>query len=100
MQLSEENLRQIPIFSLSFGSGADQSFLRKLSLHNYAFSRHIYEGADASIQLENFYKRVSSPLLKDVHFKYTKDVEKVTKTHFPIFFRGDEYIVTGKIGTY
>lgn len=90
-------MKQIPIFSLSFGVGADQSFLRKLSLQNYAFSRHIYEGADASIQLENFYKRVSSPLLKNVHFKYTQDVEELTKTQFPIFFRGDEYVVTGKI---
>lgn len=96
-KLSEINLKKIPIFSLSFGSGADQKFLRKLSLRNSAFSRHIYEGADASLQLENFYKQISSPLLRDVHFKYTKDVADVSKTYFPIFFRGSEYVVAGRI---
>lgn len=96
-KLSEVNLKHVPIFSLSFGSGADQKFLRQLSLRNSAFSRHIYEAADASLQLENFYKQISSPLLRNVHFKYTKEAEDVSKTVFPIYFRGSEYIVVGKI---
>lgn len=96
-KLSEVNLKKIPIFSLSFGTGADQKFLRQLSLRNSAFSRHIYEASDASLQLENFYKQISSPLLRDVHFKYTQDVKDVSRTIFPIFFRGSEYVVAGKL---
>ncbi|KAJ8951550.1 hypothetical protein NQ318_020423, partial [Aromia moschata] len=85
-----------PIFSLSFGDGADKNFLRKLSLKNWGFSRHIYEAADASLQLQAFYKQISSPLLFDVKFKYDSDVTEVTKSYFPIYFEGAELVVSGK----
>ena len=48
------------IFTLSFGRNADFSMLKLLSLQNHAFSRKIYIAADASLQLEGFYKEVSS----------------------------------------
>ncbi|CAG9823745.1 unnamed protein product [Phaedon cochleariae] len=86
---------QIPIFSLSFGSGADRSFLRKLSLKNLGLSRHIYEASDASLQLQDFYRQISSPLLSNVNFKYDSEVKAVTKRDFPIFFRGSEIVVSG-----
>ncbi|XP_057667755.1 inter-alpha-trypsin inhibitor heavy chain H4-like [Diorhabda carinulata] len=88
--------QKIPIFSLSFGNGADKYFLRKLSLNNFGFSRHIYEAADAFLQLENFYKEISSPLLSNVHFKYDTEVQQVSKKDFPIFFRGSELVSVGK----
>ncbi|KAL3280735.1 hypothetical protein HHI36_003971 [Cryptolaemus montrouzieri] len=92
------NTDGIPIFSLSFGDGADREFLEKLSLKNQGFARHIYEGADASLQLEEFYKFVSSPLLTKVNFKYvSKAVSKLTKTQFPIMFEGSEIVVAGMI---
>ncbi|XP_057662727.1 inter-alpha-trypsin inhibitor heavy chain H4-like isoform X1 [Diorhabda carinulata] len=84
-----------PIFSLSFGEGADKSFLRKISLENTGFSRHIYDAADASLQLQDFYKQVSSPLLSKVHFKYAAEAKEVTKTDFPIYFRGGELVISG-----
>ncbi|KAJ8939187.1 hypothetical protein NQ318_017084 [Aromia moschata] len=87
---------KVPIFSLSFGQGADKNFLRKLSLKNQGFSRHIYEAADASLQLQEFYKQISSPLLANIVFKYDSEVEEVTRTHFPIYFRGSELVVTGR----
>ncbi|XP_018579737.1 inter-alpha-trypsin inhibitor heavy chain H3-like isoform X2 [Anoplophora glabripennis] len=92
------NLRHnnVPIFSLSFGEGADKSFLRELSLKNFGFSRHIYEASDASLQLQSFYKQISSPLLTDIKFKYESDVTEVTRSHFPIYFRGGELVVSGK----
>nr|XP_023015428.1 inter-alpha-trypsin inhibitor heavy chain H4-like isoform X6 [Leptinotarsa decemlineata] len=88
---------EVPIFSLSFGEGADKSFLRKLSQKNFGFSRHIYEGSDASLQLQEFYKLISSPLLSKVNFKYNDNVTEVTQSHFPIFFRGTECVVSGRI---
>lgn len=90
--------RNAPIFSLSFGDGADKNFLQKLSLNNSGFSRHIYEAADASIQLTDFYTQISSPLLTNVNFKYTPSVSNLTKTNFPIFFGGSELVVSGRIG--
>lgn len=100
MQITEINDAQgkTPIFSLSFGDGADKNFLQKLSLHNNGFSRHIYEAADASLQLEEFYKQISSPLLSNVTFKYTPSVSNLTKTNFPILFGGGELVVSGKVG--
>lgn len=59
-----------PIFSLGFGDGADMDFLKKLSLNNTGFARIIYEASDASLQLHNFYKEISSPVLSNVTFKY------------------------------
>lgn len=87
---------RVPIFSLSFGNDADKEFLRKLSLKNLGFSRHIYEAADASLQLQEFYKQISSPLLNDINFKYDAEVEEVTRTWFPIYFRGSELVVAGR----
>lgn len=52
------------------GEDADRKFLRKLSLRNDGFMRHIYEAADAALQLRDFYRQVSSPLLADVKFVY------------------------------
>lgn len=87
---------KVPIFSLSFGDQADKHFLRKLSQKNFGFSRYIYEAADASLQLQDFYRRISSPLLHNIKFKYDAEVEEVTKTCFPIYFRGSELVVSGR----
>lgn len=84
--------------SLSFGDGADKDFLDILSLKNYGFTRHIYETADAALQLQNFYTEISSPLLTDIVFKQTKSIRNLTKTVFPIYFKGEELIVSGTIG--
>lgn len=70
------------VFSLAFGEGADIKFLRKLSLANGGFARTIYEAADASLQLKNFYRQISSPLLANVSFQYIPEKVK-------IFFRLD-----------
>jgi hypothetical protein len=46
------------IFSLAFGRQADFDMLKILSLQHFAFARKIYIAADASLQLEGFYKEV------------------------------------------
>ncbi|KAF9805180.1 hypothetical protein SFRURICE_011995 [Spodoptera frugiperda] len=58
------------IYSLAFGEDADRKFLRKLSLRHGGFMRHIYEAADAALQLRDFYRQISSPLLANVKFSY------------------------------
>ncbi|XP_056645310.1 inter-alpha-trypsin inhibitor heavy chain H4-like isoform X1 [Diorhabda sublineata] len=95
--ISELNGGKTPIFSLSFGDGADRNFLQKISLKNLGFNRHIYEGADASLQLQEFYKQISSPLLSNVTFKYVNNVTEVTQQDFPILFEGSDFVISGKI---
>ena len=51
-----------PVFSLAFGRQADFEMLKILSLQNNAFARKIYVAADASLQLEGFYKEVGFQL--------------------------------------
>lgn len=58
---------------MAFGEGADFDFLKKISLANNGFARHIYEAADAEVQIKNFYNHISSPLLADVKFVYPPD---------------------------
>ncbi|XP_050295502.1 inter-alpha-trypsin inhibitor heavy chain H4-like isoform X20 [Anthonomus grandis grandis] len=94
-KITELNSHKVPIFSLSFGEGADRAFLQKISLNNQGFARHIYEAADAYLQLEDFYKQISSPLLSNVTFKYVDNVENVTRTVYPILFRGGEIHIAG-----
>lgn len=72
--------------------------MRKLSAENLGFSRHIFEAADSSLQLQDFYKRISSPVLSNVTFKYIDNVSEVTKTHFPILFNGSELVISGRTG--
>ncbi|CAG9863255.1 unnamed protein product [Phyllotreta striolata] len=95
--VTELNTGKTPIFSLSFGDGADREFLQKVSLKNQGVARHIYEAADASLQLQEFYKQISSPLLSNVTFKYISHVKEVTRTAFPILFYGSELVVAGKL---
>ncbi|XP_063902787.1 inter-alpha-trypsin inhibitor heavy chain H4-like isoform X1 [Zophobas morio] len=87
-----------PIFPLSFGSEADKNFLQTLSSQNLGFSRHIYEAADASLQLQDFYSTISSPLMSNITFKYVHSASDVTNVRYPIFFKGSELVVAGKIG--
>ncbi|KAF2895409.1 hypothetical protein ILUMI_10766 [Ignelater luminosus] len=92
-------LRRSPIFALSFGELVDKEFLKKLAFLNAGFTKHIYEAADAALQLRGFYEQISSPLLANVTFKYGPSVTSLTKTNFPIHFGGSELIVSGKYGT-
>ena len=58
------------IFSLALGGDADLGFLNRLSLRNSGFARKIYEASDTALQLRDFYRQVSSPLLANVTFSY------------------------------
>ncbi|KAJ3655069.1 hypothetical protein Zmor_014212 [Zophobas morio] len=91
--------KRAAIFSLSFGLGAEKTFLKKLSSKNLGFSRHIYEAADASLQLQDFYRLISSPLMSNITFKYVDGASEVTKTHYPILFKGSEIVVAGRTGS-
>ncbi|VVC88007.1 unnamed protein product [Leptidea sinapis] len=100
--ISEKNYgeRKASIFSLAFGEDADRTFLRKLSLKNEGFMRHIYEAADAALQLRDFYQQVSSPLLANVEFTYPREQMKegsLTRRKFRAIYEGSEVVVAGRV---
>lgn len=94
------NKQGVPIFSLSFGEGADFNFLKRVSLQNNGFARKIYEASDADIQLTGFYDEISSVLVSNVTFRYLDDTvikNTITNVIFPNFFEGSELVVTGQL---
>ncbi|KAJ9598932.1 hypothetical protein L9F63_010526, partial [Diploptera punctata] len=88
------------IFALGLGDDVDFEFLKKLALCNSGFSRKIYEASDTALQLTEFYKEVSSPLLSNITFIYQPEqVESIsiTRHNFVTFYHGSELIVSGRI---
>ena len=71
--VTQQNTKNSSIFSLALGNDADMKFLKKLSLRNSGFARKIYEASDTALQLTDFYREVSSPLLANVTFKYAPE---------------------------
>ncbi|KAG7304353.1 hypothetical protein JYU34_011294, partial [Plutella xylostella] len=101
-RLSERNYgpNKATIFSLAFGEDADRGFLRKLSLLHAGFMRHIYEAADAALQLRGLYQQVSSPLLAHVTFTYPLrqvKADSVTRRQFRTYYAGGEAVVAGRV---
>ncbi|KAF2899118.1 hypothetical protein ILUMI_07057 [Ignelater luminosus] len=89
-------LRRTPIITLSFGKLANKSFLQQLALRNFGFSKQIYDATDdVSLQIEDFYKQISSPLLVQITFNYHSYATNLTKIEHPIYFNGSELIVCG-----
>merc|ERR1719167_1765367 len=91
---------QLPIFSVAFGSGADFDLLKEISLAADSFAKRVYEGSDAALQLENFYAEISSPVVTNLKFDYVGDlVDNSTLSNGDVktLFKGDQYLVVGKL---
>ncbi|XP_040570169.1 inter-alpha-trypsin inhibitor heavy chain H3-like [Lepeophtheirus salmonis] len=86
------------IYGLAFGEGADFDLIKTTSTSNGGFARRIHAGADAALQLENFFTELSSPLLSDVKVKYVGDTaQNFTEPTLRTFFKNEEFIVVGKL---
>ena len=100
--IRKSNKGEYSLYSLGFGFGADFGFLQKLSLQNRGLARKIYEDSDANLQLEGFYKEISTPLLSDIKITYLDSVvdkDSLTENKFHCFFDGTEIIIAGKLKT-
>ncbi|XP_041638326.1 inter-alpha-trypsin inhibitor heavy chain H3-like [Cheilinus undulatus] len=99
----QENVRsaiggKMSLFSLGFGNDVRYSFLDVMSRQNKGLARRIFEGSDASLQLQGFYEEVSSPLLLDVDLRYPDNaVEALTKKQYSQLFNGSEIVVSGRV---
>merc|ERR1712038_2142630 len=92
---------QVPVFTVAFGADTDISLLQSIASQNNAFSKRIYEGSVAALQLEDFYAQISSPVLSNLEFEYVGGVEEdsTSDRELNTFFRGGEFIVSGKLST-
>merc|ERR1712038_1508681 len=90
---------QTPVFTVAFGADTDLSLLQSIASQNNAISKRIYEGSDAALQLEDFYAQISSPLLSNIKVQYVGGVDNTTvsQTGLHTFFRGTEFIISGKL---
>ena len=90
--------RTVAIFSLAFGDGADYKALKSLSAQNLGFARKIYEASDSDLQVSSLYDEISAVSMKDMSIKYQNssvDEFSLTKTEFPIVFKGTEIMICG-----
>merc|ERR1711971_1281644 len=91
---------ELPIFSVAFGSGADFDLLKEISLAADSFAKRVYEGSDAALQLENFYAEISSPVVTNLKFDYVGglvDNSSLSNGKARTLFKGDQYVVVGKL---
>merc|ERR1712004_175657 len=61
--IAEANELKMPLHCLAFGRDADFKLMKEISEEADSWAKMIYEGADAAIQLENFYAQVSDPVV-------------------------------------
>ena len=90
----------VPIYSLGFGQDADFHLINRISAETEGFSKQIYEGSDAALQLENFFAQISSPLLANLKFDYVGglvDNSTISKRRLHSMFKGGEFVVAGKL---
>uniref|UniRef100_A0A671VC43 Inter-alpha-trypsin inhibitor heavy chain H3 n=1 Tax=Sparus aurata TaxID=8175 RepID=A0A671VC43_SPAAU len=86
------------VFCLGFGNDVDYPFLDVMSRENKGLARRIFEGSDATVQLQGFYEEVSSPLLLEVDLRYPDNaVDFLTTNHFNQLFNGSEIVVAGRL---
>merc|ERR1719222_1196497 len=98
------NTDNIPIYGLAFGRGADFSLISEIPEENHGFARRIYESGNSFEQLEDFYKEISDPKLKNVKFQYiangnvTLEPANLTKTDVEFAYGKNEYAIVGDFG--
>merc|ERR1719376_133450 len=98
--MEANNDLDIPIFSIGFGRDLDFTLIKEISEQAYSFSKRIYEGSDAALQLEDFFAQISSPLISNLKFDYVGGIAQnssISQARFKTYFKGGEYIITGKV---
>ncbi|XP_077181887.1 inter-alpha-trypsin inhibitor heavy chain H4-like [Paroedura picta] len=96
--IKQANSEKYFLYCLGFGPDVNYTFLEKMALDNGGIARRIYEDADAALQLQNFYREISTPILKDIEINHPDNtVEEITQNDFKMLFDKSEIVVAGKI---
>ncbi|XP_030071813.1 inter-alpha-trypsin inhibitor heavy chain H2 [Microcaecilia unicolor] len=99
----QQNVKQqmrndFSLHSLGIGFDVDYDFLEKLALDNHGKAQRIYGNQETAEQLKQFYKQISTPLLRNVMIQYAGGaISDVTQNNFNNYFKGSEIVVAGKV---
>ena len=96
--VKQANRHSVLLFCLAFGDGANMDLLRELAIENGGSARQIEEGGTTVSDFINVVNEVSTPLMRDIRISY-KRVGYATQMHFPVYFRGSEILVVGRMRT-
>ena len=66
--IKQANTEGIPIFGIAFGGDSDFELMKDISLETDSLARRIYEGSDAALQLEEFFREISEPVLRELRY--------------------------------
>ena len=99
--IKKSNKGVVPIYGLAFGEGADFDLIKDISAESGAFTKRIYESGNSFEQLENYYKEISDPKLRNVTFQYIANgkvipTKLVIGTKIQNAYGKNEYVITGK----
>merc|ERR1712012_773318 len=96
----EANELKMPLHCLAFGRDADFKLMKEISEDADSWAKMIYEGADAAIQLENFYAQISDPVVSKLRFEYVGVNETdadVVNEEINVVLRGSSYAHVGRL---
>merc|ERR1711962_1405650 len=96
----EANDLKMPLHCLAFGRDADFKLMKEISEDADSWAKMIYEGADAAIQLENFYAQISDPVVSKLKFEYVGVNETdadVVNEEINVVLRGSSYAHVGRL---
>ena len=96
----EANQGRYQLNTVSFGHAVDFRFLQQVAAQNGGTAHKVYEDSDASVQIQNIYNDIASPLLTDVQMSYMGHnikTKHTTKRKFGTYFGGSEIIVCGQL---
>ena len=95
------NQGRVMINTLGYGYDHDAEFLMALALENEGRYRYIRDSSDADDLLDEEFRTVSQPILKDLEFSYSGGTEDFFPETRGILFEGSEVVVVGRyeVGT-
>ncbi|MDP7423642.1 MAG: VIT domain-containing protein, partial [bacterium] len=83
------------LYCLGFGDDVDFDLLNNVARDNNGMARKIYTDTDAVEQLVEFYRMVSTPLMRNLSFSYSGDHFVVYPEKVDCIFDGSEVIIAG-----
>lgn len=96
--VKQANKHSVLLFCMAFGNDANMHLLREIAAENGGSARKIEEGGTSVSEFINVVNEVSAPLMRDISISY-KRVGYATQMHFPVYFRGSEMLVVGRMQT-
>jgi uncharacterized protein YegL len=93
--LQARNTMAAAVFTIGFGSDADELLLKQIAVENGGEYRRVYEGQDAADQIAGFYDTFGTPLLTNVTITYLPAPLWADPTHVQTAYAGSDLVVTG-----